>query len=499
MKSIKTILLSSLFMAGVITSCTNEIEESIQTTDSYLKVEAVVDGITRGAIDATNFSEGASIGLFIRDMEGNAYSDEQNCSNIKATFDGGQWEIATKFPLYKDKEAVVYAYYPYNAYIKIVDDSIDIDITNQEDILYGSAKGVTYKNQTAKIQFNHALARVTLPITKGANDVGAGFVKSITLKNGPKFLKDHSGLIPNGTSDYISLKGRMNFIDGTIKRVTDVESVLSLTPRLTISETTQYVNALLIPCGSQINISSVVASVEIILNIDRYDYNKSISSPYWSRGIQYAYPITINRTKDYTRIPAEKIYMGFDGDNGKPLYWASYNLGASQPHEDGGYYGWGDPTGTHTEQWEEESYGNYVNMEDAIQYYGGVDSPSNISGTEYDIARAMWGDGWRIPSEDEWRMLTNNCSWNVETRNGIDGLLFRSKLNGNTLFMPLTNYREGTHVRAYGGYGGYYWTSTQWSEGTAYNKILPALIQEPDWSVWLSEKCMGYSIRPVTE
>lgn len=497
MKSIKTILLSCLLTAGVTTSCTNEMEEAPQAMDSYLKVEAFVDGITRAAIDDTNFSQGDAIGLFVRDTEGNAYSAAQSCSNIKATFDGKQWNVASKVPLVKDKEAVVYAYYPYNAYINVVGDSIDIDVTKQDDILYGSATGVTYENQTAKIQFNHALARVTLAITKGANDVGDGVVKQVSLKNGPRYLKDHSGMIPNGTSNYISLRGRMSLVDGKIKRTTDVESVVSVTTQLSISETAQNVDVLLIPCGSMIQISTDYPSAEIILNIDGYDFKKSILRPSWGSGNQYVYSITINRTSDYANRPAEKIYMGFDGDNGKPLYWASYNLGASQPYENGGFYGWGDPTGTHTEQWISEYWGNYVSKEEGIQYYGGTNPPSNISGTSYDVARALWGAGWRIPSENEWHKLRDNCTYNQTTQNGANGYLFESKINGNKLFIPFSTERWGNKVFEYvinESEQGVYWCSTHF-----YSDMADLIMLTKFQNNYAHRVCVGLPIRPVTE
>ena len=497
MKSIKTILLSCLLMAGVTTSCTNEMEEAFQSTESYLKVEAFVDGITRAAIDDTNFFQGDAIGLFVRDTEGNAYTATQSCSNIKATFDGKQWNVASNVPLAKDKEAVVYAYYPYNAYINVVGDSIDIDVTKQEDILYGSATGVTYENQTAKIQFKHALTRVTLAITKGANDVGEGVVKSVSFKNGPKSQLNINGNIDLGISDYVALKGKMCLVNGNIKRVTDVESVVTVTPQLQISETAQNVDVVLIPYYRQGAPSGIYSAVDIVLDIDGYEFSKRIEQFDWERGIQYTYPMTINRTSDYANRPAEKIYMGFDGDNGKPLYWASYNLGASQPYENGGFYGWGDPTGTHTEQWISEYWGNYVSKEEGMQYYGGTNPPSNISGTSYDVARALWGAGWRIPSENEWHKLRDNCTYNQTTQNGANGYLFESKINGNKLFIPFSTERWGNKVFEYvtnESEQGIYWCSTHF-----YSDMADHIMLTKFQNNYANRVCVGLPIRPVTE
>lgn len=61
-------------------------------------------------------------------------------------------------------------------------------------------------------------------------------------------------------------------------------------------------------------------------------------------------------------------------DLGLSVKWASHNLGASSPEEDGGLYGWGDPTGNRIDK-----------------YVPAAIYDKNISGTKYDIARVHWG------------------------------------------------------------------------------------------------------------
>jgi hypothetical protein len=87
--------------------------------------------------------------------------------------------------------------------------------------------------------------------------------------------------------------------------------------------------------------------------------------------------------------------------------WASCNVGASNPEEYGGYYGWADPTGTKTS----------TNVDD----YPSANPPSNISGTEYDIARAKWGGNWRLPTKAEVQELIDSCTWTWTTQNGVNG------------------------------------------------------------------------------
>ena len=99
--------------------------------------------------------------------------------------------------------------------------------------------------------------------------------------------------------------------------------------------------------------------------------------------------------------PSEKA--GEPIDLGLSVKWASWNVGASSVEEYGGLYGWGDPTGTATGKGP------------------GVSAGGEISGTEYDIAQAKWGDSWRMPTKAEMEELLNKCIKTTATRNGISG------------------------------------------------------------------------------
>lgn len=128
-------------------------------------------------------------------------------------------------------------------------------------------------------------------------------------------------------------------------------------------------------------------------------------------------------------------------DLGLSVLWANFNVGASAPEEYGLYTGWADPTGNKTA--------------DNLNEYPSSNPPSEISATEYDIARVQWGDGWRLPTKDEFSELSK-CTWEAETRNGIKGV----KLTGNTgksIFLPWGGFYY-TGKAYYIQEEGHYWT-----------------------------------------
>ena len=135
-------------------------------------------------------------------------------------------------------------------------------------------------------------------------------------------------------------------------------------------------------------------------------------------------------------------------DLGLSVLWADCNVGGDSELPIGGLYGWADPTGTVTS----------LNVEDYVpllKYLSGQ-IPTNISGTEYDIAIAKWGQGWRIPSKEDWKELIEKCKWTKEKAFHVNGYRVEGP-NGNSIFLPNTGLRFGEKISNTD--AGYYWTS----------------------------------------
>ena len=134
-------------------------------------------------------------------------------------------------------------------------------------------------------------------------------------------------------------------------------------------------------------------------------------------------------------------------DLGLSVKWASCNVGASSPTGYGNYYAWGE-TST------KSSYDpdNCKTEERRM---------SDIRGnSSYDAACANWGGSWRLPTKDEFDELVNNCTRRWTTQNGVKGMRFTSKRNGNSIFLPAAGFRAGASNLFSAGYYGLYWSST---------------------------------------
>jgi len=153
-------------------------------------------------------------------------------------------------------------------------------------------------------------------------------------------------------------------------------------------------------------------------------------------------------------------------DLGLSVLWANCNLGAKAPEEYGGYFGWGDPTGT---LW--DGTGIYMQA-GAFMWntdnFGGMNPLDEIGGTSFDVVTAHWGNDWKTPSGYEAYELCSKCEWILHSQDGRNWYEVIGP-NGNSIIIPLAGFygiipgksasklMEGPlHTNS----SGWYWTST---------------------------------------
>ena len=171
-------------------------------------------------------------------------------------------------------------------------------------------------------------------------------------------------------------------------------------------------------------------------------------------------------------------------DLGLSVKWATCNVGASSPTGYGNYYAWGE-TRTKSEYWESncKTYNR---------------SLSDIRGnSSYDAARANWGGSWRLPTMDEYDELVSNCNYQWTTQNGVAGMRFTSKKNGNSVFFPAAGYRYGTSTQRADEYVNY-WSSTPYGSDTQRAYYLYFGSGGSAYKGW-TYRFYGHTVRPVLE
>lgn len=189
-------------------------------------------------------------------------------------------------------------------------------------------------------------------------------------------------------------------------------------------------------------------------------------------------------TKDGGLPPGQAVDLGLS------VKWAAWNVGASSPEEYGGYFAWGE-----TEEKSEYYRNNYKFYDSETGYYLYIGSC--ISGTQYDVAHVRWGGSWRMPTVDECKELVDECRWNWATYNGVKGQKVTGP-NGNSIFLPLAGYYDGTG--AYNqGVGYHYWSGGLY-EGSSYDAwYLTCQVYTTGFGYGHGYRDYGVPIRPVSD
>ena len=133
--------------------------------------------------------------------------------------------------------------------------------------------------------------------------------------------------------------------------------------------------------------------------------------------------------------------------------WATCNVGANAPEEYGDYFAWGE---TQPKDYYDESTYQYYDGNNYTKY-SGIDDLTTLL-PEDDAASANWGNGWRIPTKEDFQELLDNTTYIWTTQNGVDGRLFISSI-GNELFLPSAGGYWGGDNN-YTGSLGMYWSSS---------------------------------------
>lgn len=166
----------------------------------------------------------------------------------------------------------------------------------------------------------------------------------------------------------------------------------------------------------------------------------------------------------------EPRYHGFLEGGGSPstnlvdlglpsgLLWASRNVGARVPEEAGLYFSWGNLIGHAEGSGYDFSQAEYNTTPAAA-------ITANLSLSQ-DAARANLGAPYRMPIAAEFQELYDNCTSEWTRINGVNGRLFTSNVNGNTLFFPAAGDYDGTSINTRGS-SGFYWPSTYFSATNA--------------------------------
>ena len=192
--------------------------------------------------------------------------------------------------------------------------------------------------------------------------------------------------------------------------------------------------------------------------------------------------------------------------------WAKCNIGANAPEEYGDYFAWGETESRIFNSnpfigWTEYKYGcgfysvsKYTDTT-AWNCTGIIDNLTILEPCD-DAAMVNWGEGWRMPTWDDWRELNSNVSSSWATMNSVKGILLVA--NGDTLFLPAAGLNNGNLADT----ACFYWSSTlgySISYETGDYSSIPYqaytysknINNVGSYSPMVQDRYLGFSVRPV--
>ena len=176
-------------------------------------------------------------------------------------------------------------------------------------------------------------------------------------------------------------------------------------------------------------------------------------------------------------------------DLGLSVKWATCNIGAYSPEENGYFFAWGETSPKSDYSWSTYKWcnGNYkaLTKYNTDSFFGWVDNKTCLELSD-DAAHAYWGGQWRMPTLSEWRELLDNCTSTWTTQNGVEGRLFTSKKNGNSIFLPYSH-------------SGHYWSSSLCTARPCSAYYVYFGSSGVSWDSDYGDRHNGYSVRPVIE
>lgn len=225
---------------------------------------------------------------------------------------------------------------------------------------------------------------------------------------------------------------------------------------------------------------------EVLIGDHRIEVSKDGYEPY---ALTFALAHNQHQQLNCTLKKEDKMMGTHNGhewvDLGLSVMWATCNVGASSPSDYGSYYAWGETT-TKTSY----SIDNCATYKKRI----GSDISGNI---RYDIATALWGKGWRIPTEAELEELRDKCTWVRTNQGGHNGYKVTGP-NGKSIFFPASGRYIGASLYESGD-DGHYWSSSSNENYTYGAEQLSFRCSDGSQWIYYGDRDMGFSVRPVMD
>ena len=449
---IKPVISAILPVIGLLllTACSQE-QATMASDNRRLELSVGIDqpaDLTRAAtqVTSTYFPTGTQLGITVQKTNGTTYPSHEHTNvlfSAKSTGSSQAWG-STGIDL-TSEAARVSAYYPYDS--SFDPSAIAITCDDHTDWMYcpwkttASNNGIINEdNRTVRLTMKHAQAIIKYQLTN-VSYTNEGNIYRLDIKG--KFGR----------------AGTLNSYTGALSDVDETAFVSeTYTTPLDFKTTGASNQWYVLPtpgAGEQ--------DVILIFYIDGVEYRTAIKANL-EQGKVYTFNLRMNGTflsvasvecEGWVDAASKTAVITpynpptpYDGvlmysDDSYDYYWAEYNVGGSLTEPYGDFFRLGE-----TEPFTSSSVP-----------YGFADSGQTyISGTEYDAATVLMGNGWQLPTIDDWKALAQNCSPSYYDETACGYILVSTAYPTHQMTIHCAGFanQQDGH-RTSDGFLGYYW------------------------------------------
>lgn len=282
--------------------------------------------------------------------------------------------------------------------------------------------------------------------------------ETATAASASEFSATLSGLVNNTTIYYqafVTLQGKLTYT-GEVKSLitTDATAVTGAATGIDYAEATLAGSISKYPtdavAGIVISTSDDEEDVRAGLRLtidglaENYEYTQEGLLPgttyYYAAFLDLGAGVVYGEVKSF-RTDAHDVNVDDEFvDLGLSVKWAKHNIGAKDETDLGGYFAFGDLSGTNPSI-------------DPADY-----ASADVYKTTQDLAYQALGGKGTLPTAAEFEELFSMCDVVYNERDGIPGYLVMAK-NGNSIFLPAAGKRVGHDIQDAGSMG-YYLTGS---------------------------------------
>ena len=119
-----------------------------------------------------------------------------------------------------------------------------------------------------------------------------------------------------------------------------------------------------------------------------------------------------------------------------------------------------------------------------------------VDWNDNNVVSQSWGSQWKTPARADFQELINNCTWEWESRDGVNGYKVTGR-NGNSIFLPAAGFQIYGYDQSVNS-ALYYWTSTS-SYSSGFSYVLWGNSTGYDANTTYNTSLVTCPIRPISQ